>query len=95
MDILLQEKKIAYRAVEVKDAVKMLSIMDLLKEALDKTKDNCKEGEAEKFVISIETVNGVIMNPVSIGLERRNLKAVYDTLIMMGFCTSVQLNQKG
>ena len=89
MDILLQEKKIAYRAIEVKDAVKMLPITDLLKEALDKTKDNCKEGEAEKFVISIETVDGTKMSPISIGLERRNLKAVYDTLIMMGFCTSV------
>ena len=88
MDVLLQEKKIAYRAVEVKDAVKMLPITDLLKEALDKTKDNCKEGETEKFVISIEAVNGVIMSPVSIGLERRNLKAVYDTLITIGFCTS-------
>lgn len=89
MDVLVQEKKIAYRAVEVKDAVKMLPIMDLLKEALDKTRDNCKEGEIVNFVISIEEVNGVKMNPISIGLERRNLQAVYDTLIMMGFCTSV------
>lgn len=89
MDVLLQEKKIAYRAVEVKDAVKMLPIMDLLKEVLDKTKDNCKESETEKFVISIEAVDGTKMNPVSIGLERRNLKTVYDTLTMMGFCASV------
>lgn len=95
MDVLLQEKKIAYRAVEVKDAVKMLPITDLLKEALDKTRDNCKESEIVNFVISIEEVNGVKMNPISIGLERRNLQAVYDTLIMMGFCTSVQLNWKG
>lgn len=89
MDVLLQEKKIAYRAVEVKDAVKMLPIMDLLKEVLDKTKDKCKEGEIVNFVISIEAVDGTKMNSISIEMEHRNLKAVYDTLITTGFCTSV------
>jgi hypothetical protein len=42
MDVLVQEKKIAYKAVEVKDAVKVAPLMNLIDDAIKLVEKNRK-----------------------------------------------------
>lgn len=87
MDILLKETKVAYKAVEVKDAVKVAPLMDLIEDAVKTVEKERNEGKNEKeMVIHFEiTTSKKIIN---MQLKEKTLIAIRDTLKSAGFCTS-------
>ena len=87
MDILIQEKKIAYRAVEVKDAVKVAPLMNLIDDAI-KTAEEAKKDvmkDKEPYYFFELTVFSKV---VRIELDEKSMMALRDTLAQIGFCTS-------
>lgn len=87
MDVLLQEKKIAYRAVEVKDAVKVAPLMNLIDEAIKLAEEARKDTTSDKepyYFFELKVFGKV----VRMELDAKSMLAMRDTLTQIGFCTS-------
>lgn len=87
MDVLVQEKKIAYKAVEVKDAVKVAPLMNLIDAAIKLVEKNRKgvlKVEEPRYYFEIT----VFCEVICIELDEKSMLALRDTLTQIGFCTS-------
>lgn len=87
MDVLLQEKKIAYKAVEVKDAVKVAPLMNLIDDAIklaEKDRKGVIKDQEPHYYFEIT----VFCEVVRIELDKKSMLALRDTLTQIGFCTS-------
>lgn len=87
IDELLQEKKIAYRAIEVKDAVKVAPLMNLIDDAIklaEKDRKGVTKDEEPYYFFEIT----VLCEVVRIELDKKSMLALRDTLTQIGFCTS-------